>query len=327
MKRICVPVFLTLVFIAPLHAQLKWKNVDTLYGPLSPSVHVYFTNEAMDTGLFRAYYLIADLKDPHLKFTADTSKGRRLTPKQFYEKNAGPLAVVNCTFFSFETNQNLNLVMKDGKILSLNRQSLPGKGKDTFTYRHPVASALGISKKRKADVAWVITDSSGKTGYAIQCPVASWKDSIAEHSLAENMKSVRERLKDSCGKNMRPVKWKMETAVGGGPVLVQEGKVAISNNEEVKFSGKAINDKHPRTAMGYTRDGKLVILVVEGRNTEAHGATLVQEAQILADLGCVEALNLDGGGSSCLLVNGKETIRPADKVERSVPAVFIITSN
>lgn len=120
-------------------------------------------------------------------------------------------------------------------------------------------------------------------------------------------------------------KWKVKTAIGGGPVLVQNGAVKITNNEELKFAGKAINDKHPRTAMGYTADHKLVILVIEGRSRESAGATLVQTAQILKDLGCIEALNLDGGGSSCLLVNGKETIRPSDKEgQRAVPAVFLI---
>ncbi len=119
--------------------------------------------------------------------------------------------------------------------------------------------------------------------------------------------------------------WKMRTAVGGGPVLLYNGNIRITNNEELKFTGKAINDKHPRTAMGYTKDNKLIILVIEGRNNVAHGATLHQEAQILKDLDCVEALNLDGGGSSCMLVNGKETIKPSDKEgQRPVPAVFII---
>jgi exopolysaccharide biosynthesis protein len=44
---------------------------------------------------------------------------------------------------------------------------------------------------------------------------------------------------------------------------------------------------------------------------------------MLKDIGCVEALNLDGGGSSCLLINGKQTITPSDKeVQRPVPAVY-----
>jgi exopolysaccharide biosynthesis protein len=45
----------------------------------------------------------------------------------------------------------------------------------------------------------------------------------------------------------------------------------------------------------------------------------------LKDLGCVEALNLDGGGSSCMLINGKETNTPSSKgVQRPVPSVFLI---
>jgi exopolysaccharide biosynthesis protein len=80
--------------------------------------------------------------------------------------------------------------------------------------------------------------------------------------------------------------------------------------------------------MGYTADNKLIILVVQGRTPGiADGVTLQQEAQILLDLGCYEALNLDGGGSSCLLVNGIETIKPSDKEgQRPVPAVFLINA-
>jgi exopolysaccharide biosynthesis protein len=118
----------------------------------------------------------------------------------------------------------------------------------------------------------------------------------------------------------------MNTAVGGGPVLLQNGEIKITNEEELKFAGKAINDKHPRTAMGYTKDGKLIILVTQGRYPGiAEGATLNDEAQILKDLGCREALNLDGGGSSCMLINGKNTITPSEKeIQRPVPAVFLI---
>ena len=118
----------------------------------------------------------------------------------------------------------------------------------------------------------------------------------------------------------------MRTAIGGGPMLVQQGKAFITNDEEAMFGGKAINDRHPRTAIGYTKDNKLIILVVEGRNKGiAEGASLVHLADILISLGCVEALNLDGGGSSCLLVNGKETITPSDKTgQRPVPAVLMI---
>lgn len=121
-------------------------------------------------------------------------------------------------------------------------------------------------------------------------------------------------------------RWRMQTAVGGGPVLIADGSVMITNNEERKFAGKAIDDKHPRTAIGYTSDHRLIVMVIQGRFPgTAEGATLRQEAQLFKDLGCFEAMNLDGGGSSCMLINGKETIKPSDKEgQRAVPAVFII---
>src|SRR5688572_11828364 len=166
-ERKCI-VKLKAIFLTPLllltvsfiHGQLKWINVDSLYQPLPSSVHVYFTDSKIDTSPFRAYYLVADLKDKKLEFTADTSKNRRLTPTKFYEKNDKPLAVVNCTFFSFATNQNLNVVIKDGKLVGYNIHTINGRGKDTFTYRHPFGSAIGISKDRKADIAWLYTDTS-----------------------------------------------------------------------------------------------------------------------------------------------------------------------
>lgn len=297
-------------------AQLLWQNVDTAYGSLPSSVHVYFTQQPIDTAPFRAFYFIANLKDKHLDFTTDTTLNRRLTPAMFFEKNESPLVVVNGTFFSFETNRNLNVVVKDGKLVSYNAP-VRGKGKDSLAYYQSFKSALGISKKRKPDVAWIKTDSAGGKVFANQFPTAE------SGNFWQARKSTGEIISSPQKNNFS--KWKVETAIGGGPVLLQKGEIKITNEFEKMFTGKAINDKHPRTAMGYTKDNTLIILVVEGRNKIAHGATLEQEAQILKDLGCVEALNLDGGGSSCLLVNGKETIKPSDKEgQRAVPAVFII---
>ena len=105
-------------------AQLKWQNVDSLFQPLPSSVHVYFTDSPIDTAPFRAYYFIADLKDKQLDFTVDTTHDRRLTPSKFYERNDKALLVVNCTFFSYETNRSLNAVIKDGKLLAYNQHTV-----------------------------------------------------------------------------------------------------------------------------------------------------------------------------------------------------------
>jgi hypothetical protein len=316
--RKCIAVIPVLLLFVTGFSQVNWYRVDSLYQPLPPSVKVWMSTDSLDGKPSISYAVVADLKDKNLYFQADTSYKRRLTPRGFFEKNNQPLLLLNTTFFSFSTHQNLNLVMKDGRLVAFNIHSLAGKGKDTFTYRHPLGSAIGINRKREADIAWLYTDSSSSVPFAIQAPIAAQKDSVA--------KLTRSSFLSMLPSTTKAKKWKMREAIGGGPVVVQQGEVRVSNNEELKFAGKAINDRHPRTAMGYTSNNELVFLVVEGRNPgKAEGVTLPQEAMLLQSLGCVEALNLDGGGSSCMLINGKETIRPSDKEgQRAVPGVFMI---
>lgn len=311
-----------LLFTSCSFGQLKWQNVDSLFQPLPSSVHVYKTTGLLDGKPNIAYYVEADLRDKKLDFTVDTTYQRRLTPAQFHEKNGKPVLVVNTTFFSFTTNQNLNVVIKENRLVGFNVER-SRKSRADSNLKIPVyGSAIGITKRRQPDIAWIKTDSANKYAMAIQEP------EIAKRSAVRRTNRVTGQTTKTASAVSFKV-WKMRTAVGGGPVLLQDGQVKISNNEELKFAGKAIEDKHPRTAIGYTKDNKLIILVIEGRNPgKAEGATLTQEAQIFKDLGCWEALNLDGGGSSCMLVNGKETIKISDATgQRSVPAVFIIKRN
>lgn len=332
-RILLTPIAIGVCFFIPAAsvAQVKWINVDTAFGQLPASVQVFKTTDSLDGKPFIAYYVKAKLKDKKLDFTTDTTLGRRLTPLQFYEKNGKPLVVVNGTFFSFATSQNLNVVIKDGKMVGYNIHTIPMRGKDTFQYKHPVGSAIGINKRGDADVAWLITDSTKKFSYASQITADTYvKDSISKPSfkyLINNSKHAYDgNVIGLMYHKLKFKKWKQKTAIGGGPVLVQNGKIKITNEEELKFTGKAISDKHPRTCMGYTNDGYLIIMAIQGRFPGiAEGATLEQEAKLLINLGCIEALNLDGGGSSCMLVNGKETIKPSDKGnERPVPAVFIV---
>ena len=122
MKKICL--LLNFAFVSfNLQSQVKWVNVDSLYGNLPASVHVYKTTDPLDGKPNIAYYVEADLKNSQLNFTTDTTDKRRLTPQQFYARNNSPVVVVNCTFFSFATNKNLNPVIKNGKLVSYDTHS------------------------------------------------------------------------------------------------------------------------------------------------------------------------------------------------------------
>lgn len=303
-------------FAQPHPLQLHWTRVDPSYGPLPSSMHVYRSADSLGGFPSIAYYVSARLKDKRLLFTTATGQGKRFTPDQYYQLEQSPFLVVNCAFFSFSTNENLNLVVKDGRMVAYNITSLRGTGKDSLLYYYPTRGAIGIDRKRRADVAWTFTDSSRRWPYAFEdMPVVA--------KGTDTLPSIYD-LNDINWKW-----WKMRTAVGGGPVLIHDGKIHITDREEQLFPDSKPDGEHiPRTAMGYTRDGHLIVLVIQGRTPGvAAGASLQQEAQILLGLGCYEALNLDGGGSSCMLVNGKETIHPSDREgQRPVPAVFVIQS-
>lgn len=316
MKRILLILGLT-GLIGDATAQLHWK--ESADYNLPNSVRVFETKDTLDGKPFRAFYLIADLKDKQLDFVIRTGDGKRFTPAQYAEKEGGnTLAVVNTTFFSFKDNSNLNLVITDGKVKAVNPKITPIKSAEKVDTFYPTTGAFGISKGRHADIAWVYNIGKKDKPFAYSAPAAPIVTSDG------HVQYIRPSRKYPSGAH----RWRMRQAVGGGPVLVQEGKVFITSKEEHKF-GYSEQDMHPRTAIGYTKDNKLIILAVEGRNKHiADGASLPQLAEIMINLGCVEALNLDGGGSSCLFVNGKNTITPSDKgAQRPVPAVLVIKSS
>lgn len=294
--------------------KIEWKNVSTEFDLNTNAIQVFAsTSTSLNDSAFKAYYVLINTNATNLQLGVDTTLYRRLTPSAFYERLIQPVIVMNASFFEFKNNTNLNVLVHRGHLLALNKQDIEGKGKDSLTYTHVLSSAFGMHKNGKMDIAYTYTDSNSKQVLYQENPMTPIKDNNAK--LALNEAAVA---------NLK--KWKLDWAIGGGPVLVQEGAIFISNNEEKKFAGKAIADHHPRTAMGYTKDGSLILLAVQGRMKNiAVGTTLKETAQIFVDLGAVEAINLDGGGSSCLLVNGKETIKPSDPTgQRPVPAVFFV---
>jgi exopolysaccharide biosynthesis protein len=102
--------------------------------------------------------------------------------------------------------------------------------------------------------------------------------------------------------------------VAAGPSLIRNGRTLVTSDEEIFFN-TPIPNVHPRTAAGVDADGFLLLLVVDGRQAQSRGVSLEDLAAILEDLGAVDALNLDGGGSSSFVVNGQLLNRPAGSPE------------
>lgn len=84
------------------------------------------------------------------------------------------------------------------------------------------------------------------------------------------------------------------------------------------------NQRNPRTLIGQKSNHNMVLVVVEGRSNDSVGVTGKQSAQLMKELGCVNAINADGGGSSEMIVNGKVINRPSDGRERSIGSALIV---
>ncbi|MDG4863817.1 phosphodiester glycosidase family protein, partial [Streptomyces sp. T-3] len=98
---------------------------------------------------------------------------------------------------------------------------------------------------------------------------------------------------------------------GAGPALVRDGRVWI-NNTANGVPDSARTTRHPRTVAGITRDGALLLVVLDGRDPGTSvGATFEEAARILLSLGAVDAMNLDGGGSSTVVIGGQVRNRPS----------------
>ena len=110
--------------------------------------------------------------------------------------------------------------------------------------------------------------------------------------------------------NMSP-EWRgVNHILSGGPYLVKDGEVFIDMTEE-KLS--AIGGRNPRTAIGYTKDNNLILITADGREGSSIGLTLYELANLMKQLGCVNAMNLDGGGSTVMYVNGSVVNKPHEQ--------------
>src|SRR5215831_3128265 len=270
-KRISVIPFLILSYNAI--AQPYWDRVDSLFGTLPSAIKVYRTNDSLNGRPFRAFFIEINLKDKSLQYSTQTGKGARYTPYQYYVKEDSPLLVVNGGFFSFQTNQNLSLIMQKGALTAYNIPALKSQNSDSFYY--PTRAAFGLTKHRRPGIAWTFTDSAEALPYAFPYAPIMAKGKTGKPTFRDLHTLDQWKW------------WKMNTAIGGGPMLVKNGQQYITYKEEQLYTDSA-NARHPRTAIGYTRKKKLIILVIQGRFPGiAEGATLEEEAKILVNLNCI----------------------------------------
>jgi exopolysaccharide biosynthesis protein len=132
--------------------------------------------------------------------------------------------------------------------------------------------------------------------------------------------------------NLSPVEtmqadsWKRATSIiGGGPQLIKDGRVEITNAAE-KILPSFVSDGHPRTAIARLKSGQILLVTVDGRQPgESIGMSLTMLADLLIEFGAVEAINLDGGGSTAMVIRNKLVNKPSDATgERPVSDAILV---
>ncbi|MFI5606981.1 phosphodiester glycosidase family protein [Amycolatopsis sp. NPDC051903] len=144
---------------------------------------------------------------------------------------------------------------------------------------------------------------------------AGW---LTAHAVAGRRLTVDERVRTAAGK---PVELRAgDGIVSAAPVLLRDGRQAIDaategvlDPKDLSFGYAWAEQRQPRTMAGLDAQGRLLLVTVDGRQPGvSEGVTLEEGAQLMRSLGAVDALNLDGGGSTAMAVNGALVNHPSD---------------
>jgi exopolysaccharide biosynthesis protein len=123
--------------------------------------------------------------------------------------------------------------------------------------------------------------------------------------------------------NILPSVSKLKEMIGGYPILVKDGDAASMNSNE-----PFVYNKHPRTAVGVNRDTtKLFLVTVDGRQISSLGMNLYELADLMLQIGVYQGINLDGGGSTTMVVRNEIMNSPSDASgERPVSNALLVVS-
>lgn len=270
------------------HISMAWQGVDSLNARLPAGVRLFAGRN--DTLPLRAWYVWIDEADPEIEtrvVVADDPADRRAAGTRFAQ-DLDACVVVNGGYFTMNQTpaKAVGLLVRDGAVLAPATATTERDGRPYETAR----AALGFTADGRIEVTWATT--RGDTVWAWAAPPAHAPGRPAP-PLAYT----------------EALPWPVRDALGAGPALLQDGSPQVTDDEEV-FFGTSIPAVHPRTAAGRTADGALVVMVVDGRQDESRGVSLGELAALLQDVGVVDGLNLDGGGSSTLVVDGVLVNRP-----------------
>lgn len=258
---------------------------------------------------FRAFACVFDANDTTLSLRTALSTARKTPSEWLSSLGSNVLMVVNGGYFDLTNGASYSLVVDNGKSLSYNVKALTRTYNGAATTYYPTRAALGITG-RTPSVGWVY-NSSGADNYIYPMPSPN-----ALNTAPQPLPSPTFPAGGAV--------WSPTVAIGGSPVLIYKNNTNITDAAELIDINNTTG--RSRTAIGFTANNRIIVMTIELNATlGTKGASLTQTAQLMKDWGCTDAINLDGGGSTCMLAsNNQVTNTPEAGAQRAVTSVVYL---
>ena len=288
-----------------------WKYSVNLSNGFPDGIEAYTFDSVFSGNTVKAFALAFNPKIALFDFKPVLSATAK-KPSEFFAQEPGTVyACINGGFFG--GNQSYSLVLYNNQVLSPNIKSVNRTYNGSSTAYYPTRAAFGVTSTGDPRAAWIYHIGTGND-QVYQYPLPS-SNRLGNAPLPQPTASYPDG----------GTPWQMNAAVGGAPMLLRDGVPKITDAEELIDVNNG--SSRPRSAVGHTSSGLILLLAVEGDNPAQGypGINLANLANMLKELGCTAAINLDGGGSTGFIINNRLTVRPGDNgVERVVPSAILI---
>ncbi|MFN3873206.1 MAG: phosphodiester glycosidase family protein [Ignavibacterium sp.] len=294
--------FYLIIFISTLtfSQPITWTEITSNYN-LPAGIKVFQGDRA--TPKLKIFYIDADMNNADLVIHPYITSPNKLV-KDFVPF-VGAYAGVNGGFFGGSTSYSAVVYpyeVKAQNVAAVTR----------FSQSYPVIrSFFGMKADKSFNVEWI---------YHFGNNVNDIYKFIEPMPYTNNQQTPLPPPQQAAG----TVYSNLLVGIGGAPTLVKNGQVNVTYDQEIMWgSGVGYDNRDPRTAVGYTANNHIILIVADGRQINSEGVGLPELAQIMIDLGCVEAMNLDGGGSTQMAVGNQYVNNPSE--QRAVPTILAIT--
>ncbi|MBV6510737.1 MAG: hypothetical protein FMNOHCHN_00214 [Ignavibacteriaceae bacterium] len=292
------------LLLAPLQAQqINFFEITNQYS-LPGNVKIY--KGVRSSPALQCWYIEVDLKKPGAVVKPYFNPAGREGITAFSNRFS-TIAAINGGYFDVTTGASYSALVNPDMLLARNIASVV---RDSRTY-YLTRGFWSIEETRDMAVDWIYHFGTRVIDiYRFTNPLNNAQGTPVPAPSPLNGSAMYE----------------IKAGIGGGPVLIKNGQIRVTYTEEVFWgSGVGLTNRDPRSAIGYTEDKRVILFVADGRQTISEGLSLNELAAVMQSLGCREALNLDGGGSSQMAVGTSLVNRPeGGTAQRAIPTMVAV---